>query len=154
MVVQVTPVDDVILGTGYQIKFPFLPKDVVSVVDNHVQLYNLAIVGLVQPIGAIFPVSEMQSRWVAEVLSRRCSLPSTKDMHEDIERKQEAMRLRYVASPRHTIQYRLEGPLPVARRATGDHRLAPQGFSKGQAQATFLYAFAFMFVLMAAYLFA
>lgn len=111
----VTPVDDVILGTGYQIKFPFLPKDVVSVVDNHVQLYkyvfppqlrhpSLAIVGLVQPIGAIFPVSEMQSRWVAEVLSRRCSLPSTKDMHEDIERKQEAMRLRYVASPRHTIQ--------------------------------------------------
>ncbi|KAH8026150.1 hypothetical protein HPB51_016461 [Rhipicephalus microplus] len=38
--VEATVLDDVILATGYQIKFPFLPKDVVSVVDNQVQLYK------------------------------------------------------------------------------------------------------------------
>ncbi|KAH7968061.1 hypothetical protein HPB52_005546 [Rhipicephalus sanguineus] len=65
-----TPLDDVTLATGYQIKFPFLPKEVVSVVENQVQLYkyvfppqlrhpSLAIIGLVQPVGGMFPVAEM-----------------------------------------------------------------------------------------------
>ncbi|KAH9373202.1 hypothetical protein HPB48_004947 [Haemaphysalis longicornis] len=112
---KVTPLDDVILATGYQIKFPFLPKDVVSVVDNHVQLYKyvfppqlrhptLAVIGLIQPVGAIFPISEMQSRWMGELLCKRRSLPSAEAMYENIRRKQEAMRRRYVGSPRHTIQ--------------------------------------------------
>ncbi|KAL3255519.1 hypothetical protein MRX96_017424 [Rhipicephalus microplus] len=68
---KVTPLDDIILATGYQIKFPFLPKEVVSVEDNQVQLYkyefpphlkhpSLAIIGLVQPVGSLFPVAEMQ----------------------------------------------------------------------------------------------
>lgn len=75
---QVTPLDDVILGTGYQIKFPFLSKDLVSVVDNEVELYKyvfpphlphptLAIIGLVQPSGAILPVAEMQVRTFREI---------------------------------------------------------------------------------------
>ncbi|KAK8762537.1 hypothetical protein V5799_026194 [Amblyomma americanum] len=112
---KVTPLDDVILATGYQIKFPFLPKDVVSVTDNHVQLYKyafpphlkhptLAIIGLIQPIGAIFPIAEMQSRWMAELITRRRSLPPAEAMRENIRRKLSAMRRRYVDSPRHTIQ--------------------------------------------------
>ncbi|KAH7968059.1 hypothetical protein HPB52_005544 [Rhipicephalus sanguineus] len=67
-----TPLDDVILATGYKIKFPFLPKEVVSVEENEVQLYkhvfppqlrhpSLAIIGLIQPVGPIFPVAEMQA---------------------------------------------------------------------------------------------
>ncbi|KAH6934858.1 hypothetical protein HPB50_001542 [Hyalomma asiaticum] len=111
----VTLLDDVILATGYQIKFPFLPKDVVSVVDNQVQLYkyvfpphlqhpNLAVIDLVQAVGATFPIAEMQSRWVAELLPNKRSLPSKEAMFEDIRKKRESMRRRYVASPRHTIQ--------------------------------------------------
>lgn len=112
---KVTLLDDVILATGYQIKFPFLPKDVVSVVDNQVQLYkyvfppqlkhpSLAIIGLIQPVGAIFPIAEMQSRWMAELLSEKRSLPSEEAMFENIRKKREYMRRRYVSSPRHTIQ--------------------------------------------------
>ncbi|KAH7952694.1 hypothetical protein HPB49_000422 [Dermacentor silvarum] len=112
---KVTLLDDVILATGYQIKFPFLPNEVVSVVDNQVQLYkyvfppqlrhpSLAIIGLVQPLGAMFPISELQSRWMAELLSEKRSLPSEEAMFEDIRKKREHMRRRYVASPRHTIQ--------------------------------------------------
>lgn len=112
---KATVLDDVILATGYQIKFPFLPKDVVSVVDNQVQLYKyvfpphlrhptLALIGLVQPVGAIFPIAELQSRWLAELLAKKRSLPSEKAMYENIRKKSESMRHRYVASPRHTIQ--------------------------------------------------
>ncbi|XP_075545128.1 flavin-containing monooxygenase 5-like [Dermacentor variabilis] len=112
---KVTLLDDVILATGYQIKFPFLPNDVVPVVDNQVQLYkyvfppqlkhpSLAIIGLVQPAGAMFPISELQSRWMAELLSEKRSLPSEEAMFEDIRKKRDSMRRRYVASLRHTIQ--------------------------------------------------
>ncbi|XP_049521466.1 flavin-containing monooxygenase 5-like isoform X6 [Dermacentor silvarum] len=112
---KATLLDDVILATGYQIKFPFLPKDVLSVVDNQVQLYkyvfpphlkhpSLAMIGLIQPIGAIFPIAELQSRWMAELLSEKRSLPSEEAMFENIRKKREHMRRRYVASPRHTIQ--------------------------------------------------
>ncbi|KAL1427553.1 hypothetical protein MTO96_017255 [Rhipicephalus appendiculatus] len=105
-----TPLDDVILATGYQIKFPFLAKEVVSVEDNQVQLYkyvfppqlkhpSLAIIGLVQPVGPIF-----SSRWMAELLSKKRSLPSKEAMFESIRKVRESMRRRYVASPRHTIQ--------------------------------------------------
>lgn len=214
---KVTPLDDVILATGYQIKFPFLPKDVVSVVDNHVQLYKyvfppqlrhptLAVIGLIQPVGAIFPISEMQSRWMGELLCKRRSLPSAEAMYENIRRKQEAMRRRYVGSPRHTIQvdwinymdelasqigarpqllkyfftdnelfrvllgpavpyqFRLEGPKrwAGARQAILDahqrvlYPLNDRCLSferKGQTQSAFLYAFAFLFVLAAAFVF-
>lgn len=112
---EVTPLDDVILATGYEIAYPFLPKDVATVVGNRALLYKyvfppqlrhptLAIFGLVQPGGAVFPVSEMQSRWMAELLSRRRSLPSAEVMYQDICRKHDATRRRYVDSPRHAIQ--------------------------------------------------
>lgn len=74
-----TPLDDVVLGTGYAVEFPFLPKDAVPVVDGQVQAYKhvlppdlghptLAIIGLVSPLGAIFPIAEMQ---VSRIF-RRC----------------------------------------------------------------------------------
>ncbi|KAH9373679.1 hypothetical protein HPB48_018676 [Haemaphysalis longicornis] len=73
---EVTPLDDVILATGYQVTYPFLPEDLAPVVGNRAQLYKyvfppqlrhptLAIMGLVQPGGAVFPVSEMQVRMSA-----------------------------------------------------------------------------------------
>ncbi|CAN7937601.1 unnamed protein product [Ixodes hexagonus] len=112
---EVTKLDDVILATGYQIKFPMLPKDVVSVVDNQVQVYKyvfppglkhptLAIMGLIQPVGAIFPIAEMQARWMAQLLAGNRKLPSQAEMYEDIGRKKAALQRRYVDSPRHTIQ--------------------------------------------------
>lgn len=112
---EVTKLDAVILATGYQIKFPFLPKDILSTRDNQVQLYKfvfppglphptLSLIGLIQPVGAIFPIAEMQARWQALLLSGKRRLPSTDEMHRDIKIKLEAVRKRYVRSPRHTVQ--------------------------------------------------
>nr|XP_015211474.1 PREDICTED: dimethylaniline monooxygenase [N-oxide-forming] 5-like [Lepisosteus oculatus] len=105
----------VVFATGYRISFPFLPSFVVSVSDNRVSLYKyvfppalerptLAIIGLVQPLGAIMPISEMQARWATRVFKGLNKLPPADTMQKDIERKSEKMAKRYVASQRHTIQ--------------------------------------------------
>lgn len=67
-----------VFATGYKFSFPFLASNVVPVTDNQTSLYKyvfppdlerptLAIIGLVQPLGAIMPISEMQARWATRV---------------------------------------------------------------------------------------
>lgn len=70
-------IDAVIFATGYSFDFPFL-EDCVKVVKNKISLYKmvfppnlekptLAIIGLIQPLGAIMPISELQGRWATQV---------------------------------------------------------------------------------------
>lgn len=70
-------IDVVVFATGYSFAFPFL-EDSVKVVKNKVSLYKkvfppnlekptLAIIGLIQPLGAIMPISEIQGRWATQV---------------------------------------------------------------------------------------
>ncbi|XP_042896617.2 flavin-containing monooxygenase 5 [Parasteatoda tepidariorum] len=112
---EVTECDAVVLATGYHIKFPFLDSKILSTDGNRVHLYKysipphlkhptLGIIGLCQPLGPIFPLSEMQSRWFMEIQGGKLKLPSLKEMEEDIARKNEANAKRYVGSARHTIQ--------------------------------------------------
>ncbi|XP_069555235.1 flavin-containing monooxygenase 5-like [Brachyistius frenatus] len=111
----VDDVDLVVFATGYQFSFPFLASHVVSVSKNETSLYKyvfppeldrptLAIIGLVQPLGAIMPISEMQARWATRVFKGCIKLPSADDMLKDVQCKQESMIKRYVSSQRHTIQ--------------------------------------------------
>ncbi|KAF6292885.1 flavin containing dimethylaniline monooxygenase 5 [Rhinolophus ferrumequinum] len=107
-------IDAVIFATGYTFAFPFL-EDSVKVVKNKVSLYKtvfppnlekptLAIIGLIQPLGATMPISEIQGRWVTQVLKGLKTLPSQSEMLRDITEAQEKMDKRYVESQRHTIQ--------------------------------------------------
>lgn len=111
----VTKADAVILATGYQIKFPFLDKTVLSTDDNRIDLYKysipphlkhptLALVGLIQPLGPIFPVSEMQCRWFMQLQTGKLKLPSVDQIRKEIAFKNEANAKRYVESTRHTVQ--------------------------------------------------
>ncbi|KAM9849271.1 flavin-containing monooxygenase 5-like [Aulostomus maculatus] len=111
----VEDVDLVVFATGYRFSFPFLASHVVSVSDNKAALYKyvfppeldrptLAIIGLVQPLGAIMPISEMQARWATRVFKGSIALPPVATMLKDMRNKQEAMAKRYVPSQRHTIQ--------------------------------------------------
>jgi hypothetical protein len=106
-------VDTVILATGYKISFPFLDAGIIAPDENQVRLYRnvvlpdvpgLYFVGLVQPWGAIFPLAEAQSHWVADLIEGRCVLPARAFMEQAIDDELATMRKRYVASPRHTIQ--------------------------------------------------
>ncbi len=106
-------VDTIVWCTGYSITFPFLPTEVIDPRDNHVPLYRrvvppdrpgLYFIGLVQPLGAIMPVAELQSEWVADLLEGGATLPAPAEMRAEIAREEQEMRERYVASARHTIQ--------------------------------------------------
>lgn len=88
---------DVILHcTGYKYNFPFLDTNgTVTVDDNRVgPLYKhvfpplfapfLSFVGLPWKV-VPFPLCELQSKWIAGVLSGRVSLPSSDEMMADVE---------------------------------------------------------------------
>nr|XP_056699984.1 flavin-containing monooxygenase 5-like [Euleptes europaea] len=107
-------IDFVVFATGYSFSFPFL-GNTLPVTENQISLYKfvfpphlekptLAIIGLVQPLGAIMPISELQARWASRVFKGLVTVPSTSEMVSDITAKKEAMEKRYVKSPRHTIQ--------------------------------------------------
>uniref|UniRef100_A0A3B3SAZ2 Flavin-containing monooxygenase n=1 Tax=Paramormyrops kingsleyae TaxID=1676925 RepID=A0A3B3SAZ2_9TELE len=108
-------IDLVVFATGYTFSFPFLPSSVISVSENKTLLYKyvfpptlerptLAIIGLVQPLGAIMPISEMQARWATRVFKGLNKLPPVNRMLKDIKVTKEKMGKRYVTSQRHTIQ--------------------------------------------------
>ncbi len=106
-------VDTVVYCTGYKVTFPFLDETVVGTADNHIDLYRrvvdpehpgLHFLGLVQPIGAIMPLAEAQAEWVADLVEGVGQLPSYDEMRVQIRKYDEAIRRRYVASKRHTIE--------------------------------------------------
>jgi dimethylaniline monooxygenase (N-oxide forming) len=105
--------DVVVYCTGYKITFPFFDEDFISAPENHIELFrrvfhaeipNVFFVGLLQPLGAIMPLAEAQGAWVGDYLAGDYALPPTAEMRADIDADQAAMRERYVASKRHTIQ--------------------------------------------------
>jgi dimethylaniline monooxygenase (N-oxide forming) len=110
---SVERVDTIVYCTGYKISFPFLSAEVLDTGGNRVRLYRrvvhprrrgLYFIGLVQPLGAIMPIAERQSEWIADVLEGTVTLPEPDEMEQVIEREDRRMRKRYVASSRHTIQ--------------------------------------------------
>uniref|UniRef100_A0A8D2B4Q1 Flavin-containing monooxygenase n=1 Tax=Sciurus vulgaris TaxID=55149 RepID=A0A8D2B4Q1_SCIVU len=107
-------IDVVVFATGYSFSFPFL-DGLIEVADNEVSLYKLmfppnlekptlAVIGLVQPLGIVLPIAELQSRWAARVFKGLNKLPSAKKMMADIVQRKRAMERRYVKTVRHTIQ--------------------------------------------------
>lgn len=105
--------DVVVWCTGYKISFPFLDEAVVAPTDNRVSLYRrvvdpdhpgLYFVGLIQPLGAVMPLSEAQAHWVADLVAGDVTLPPASEMREQIAAYDQGLRKRYVASKRHTIQ--------------------------------------------------
>lgn len=104
--------DLVIYATGYRISFPFFDPELVSAPDNRIGLYRkvvhpdlpgLYFIGLIQPIGALMPLAELQAEWVARLL-RGAPLPSREEMAAAIAEDEAELRRRFVASPRHTIE--------------------------------------------------
>ncbi|KAH7637149.1 flavin-containing monooxygenase-like protein [Dermatophagoides farinae] len=113
---KVTKCDAVILGTGYRFDYPFLSQDILPVINNATRLYKfqfipnikpahtLAFIGLIQPIGAIFPIAELQARWYAQLMLGNKRLPTSTVMNADIDRRLVKMHKQYYGSNRHTIQ--------------------------------------------------
>jgi dimethylaniline monooxygenase (N-oxide forming) len=131
--------DVVVYCTGYKITFPFFDEQLISAPDNHIELFrrvfhpdvpNAFFIGLLQPLGAIMPLAEAQGAWVADYLLGDYELPARSELLADIEADQRAMRERYVASKRHTIQVDFDDYLHALakERQAGAARARARGF--------------------------
>jgi dimethylaniline monooxygenase (N-oxide forming) len=125
--------DLVVWCTGYRVTFPFFSPDVVSAADNELPLFQRVVhpdvpgvffIGLLQPLGAIMPLAEAQSAWVAEMLAGRCALPPDDEVRRRTAEDHEAMKRRFYASPRHTMEVDFDVYLDGLRkeRARGEQR--------------------------------
>uniref|UniRef100_A0AC35UFT1 Flavin-containing monooxygenase n=1 Tax=Rhabditophanes sp. KR3021 TaxID=114890 RepID=A0AC35UFT1_9BILA len=106
--------DIIIMATGYTFAFPYLqPQSLIPINDHVIDLYkhifpphqpNIAVIGLVQPIGALQPISELQSRVAAQLFSGKLKLPPKQQQISEIEENRKLMRKRYFDSNKHTLQ--------------------------------------------------
>ncbi|MBI2826514.1 MAG: NAD(P)-binding domain-containing protein [Planctomycetia bacterium] len=132
------PVDAIIYCTGYKVSFPFFDEQFLSAPDNDLPLYqrmfkagidNLFFIGLFQPLGAIFPISEKQACLAGEYLCGRYALPSEAEVQRTIQAQRDAMFRRYVKSKRHTMQVDFDSFLRGLKRdmRAGARRAAAAG---------------------------
>ena len=108
------PADLLIYATGYKVSFPFFSKEFLHVEEqNNLELYRrvvhpehpgLYFLAFIQPLGAIMPLAEVQSKWLAQLLSGRCRLPEPAEMRQRMAADKAALARRYNQSPRHTMQ--------------------------------------------------
>jgi hypothetical protein len=121
----IEPADVLVYCTGYKVTFPFFDPALIEARDNDLPLFrrvfeprfpNLFFVGLLQPLGAIMPLAEAQSKWIAEYLTGRYALPDRDALLDDVARDRAAMFERYVASKRHTMQVDFDDYLAALRR--------------------------------------
>ncbi|NP_001171509.1 flavin containing monooxygenase 6 isoform X1 [Mus musculus] len=91
-------IDCVIFATGYGYAYPFLDDSIIKSRNNEVTLYKgifppqlekptMAVIGLVQSLGAAIPTADLQARWAAKVFTNTCVLPTTNEMMDDIDEK-------------------------------------------------------------------
>ncbi|MEM8961158.1 MAG: NAD(P)-binding domain-containing protein [Acidobacteriota bacterium] len=103
--------DRIIVCTGFEIRFPFLSRDVVDFAEGSVPLYlrvfdprwpGLFFIGLIQPMGCIWPLADLQAKLAANLLVGNYRLPA--DHARRAERDADAIVRRFVDSPRHAIE--------------------------------------------------
>ena len=139
-------VDVVVYCTGYKISFPFFDPAFISAPENRIELFrrvfhpdvaNVFFVALVQPLGATMPIAEHQGTWIADHLRGEYLLPGRAEMLHDIRAENDAMRRRYVASKRHTIQIDFDDYLRdlERERRAGAQRARAAGFALPVAAA-------------------
>ncbi|RWS20143.1 hypothetical protein B4U80_02826, partial [Leptotrombidium deliense] len=82
----------IVFATGYDISFRFIDSSNININNNEVKLYKnvlqpnlkhpqtFAIKGMIQVSGSFIPVSEMQSRWFAQLMKGDQKLPTKQDI--------------------------------------------------------------------------
>lgn len=104
--------DAIVFGTGYKINFPFFYYPELDFSDkNFVDLYlkmfhpkfpTLAIIGLVQPQGCIWPLSDTQSQIMSNYIVGNYRWP--KDIEKRIEKDRRKTLKKYLNTPRHSTE--------------------------------------------------
>lgn len=108
-------VDVVVFATGYTYSYPFLPADIQAKCGYRLLLYKhmvppsltpptLAVVGLINGLGAVGPLAEMQARWATRVFKGYITLPSEETMLKEINNDTGTMQKRFVCSLLNPLQ--------------------------------------------------
>ena len=103
--------DTIIASTGFKISLPFFDPDFLSIEEGVPPLYknifhpdhpSLFFIGLVQPLGSIWPLSDLHAKLAANYILGNYNLPA--DVWKRIAQHIEYMKKHYVNSPRHSIE--------------------------------------------------
>lgn len=105
-------IDTIIAATGYKIATPFFDSAFLDYAEaDRIPLYlrmfhdlyrNLIFIGLVQPQGAVWPLSEAQSLLAADYINGHFQLPE--NLKERIEKECNEIEHQFLKSKRHTIE--------------------------------------------------
>jgi hypothetical protein len=117
--------DTIVAATGYKIALPFFARDFINYEEaDRVPLYlrmfhadhpTLAFIGLFQPQGAIWPLSDYQGKLAANWVMGRWQLPD--NLAELAEKDSDYIDREFLASKRHTIEVHYHGYLRQLQRA-------------------------------------
>lgn len=104
--------DAIIAATGFRISFPFFDKSFLDFDDGKdVPLYlhvfhadhpSLFFCGLVQPLGSIWPLSDLQAKLIASFIAGGYDLPA--DLHQRITAQVDYRKRNFIKAVRHTIE--------------------------------------------------
>ncbi len=104
--------DVMIAATGYKISFPFFDKNFLNWEDTErIPLYlrmlhpehpSLFFIGLLQPQGCVWPLSDLQSKLVANIIAGKARLPENIDQLAEEEASQIARE--FISAKRHSVE--------------------------------------------------
>ena len=135
------PIDVIIAATGFRITFPFFDRALIDYAEaTRVPLYrkmlhrefpSLYFIGLLQPLGCIWPLSELQARIAAAEISGSYRRPH--DLDRAIASELAQPHFPFMESPRHSTEvefHRFRAEL-IAELAAGRQRArhAPGGLT-------------------------
>jgi hypothetical protein len=107
--------DTVIACTGFKVSFPFLPQGLLDLSGAEVPLFlrcfpldvpRLYFVGLLQPVGCIWPLAELQGALVAHHIAGRYRLPE--DARARVRDLNEWTARTFMKTPRHSLEVDFE----------------------------------------------
>jgi hypothetical protein len=103
--------DTIIACTGFVITHPFFEKNFIDYSEGDVPLYlhvfhpqhrSLFFIGMIQPLGCIWPLADAQARLVANYIVGSYDLPA--DIEARIAADQQGMKRQFIKAARHTIE--------------------------------------------------
>ncbi len=131
--------DVIVAATGYKIKFPFFEKSFLDWEDaDRITLYlrmlhpehpSLFFIGLTQPQGCIWPLSDIQSKYVANLIAGRAKRPDNLKILAERETREIARE--FLKAKRHAIEVhyhpyfnKVEKHIPASAPAWTDEPVA------------------------------
>jgi hypothetical protein len=104
-------IDVIIASTGYKTTFPFFDKSFINFEEGYIPLYkkvfhpehrNLFFIGLVQPMGCIWPLADAHSKLTANYIIGNYKLPN--NIESSIEKDINKIKSQFIQTPRHSVE--------------------------------------------------